>query len=147
MDRLFGVALALLPALALAYPASAQAGGKLRIAVEGGCPPFGETAADGTTQGFDIDIDIDIDITNAACVRRQVESLQVETGFDAMTPALRQAGRVLPRPRGRPLRRRAGGDHGRRHLQAHRRQGLRPRCDAGLGHEEAAHRPAPGDQR
>jgi hypothetical protein len=145
MDRLFGVALALLPALALAYPASAQAGGKLRIAVEGGCPPFGETAADGTTQGFDIDIDIDI--TNAACVRRQVECQQVEAGFDAMTPALRQAGRVLPRPRGLPLRRRAGGDHGRRHLQAHRRQGLRPRCHAGLGRGEAAHRPAPGDQR
>jgi arginine/ornithine transport system substrate-binding protein len=83
MKVLAGVCVAFSLAVALADPASAQAGGKLRIAVEGAYPPFSEIATDGKIKGFDIDI------ANAVCARMKVECVQVQAEFDAMIPALR----------------------------------------------------------
>jgi arginine/ornithine transport system substrate-binding protein len=75
---LCAAALAAAPALALA-----QQDGKLRIAVEGGYPPFSEMGADGKIKGFDIDI------ANALCAKMKLECVPVQAEFDAMIPALR----------------------------------------------------------
>jgi arginine/ornithine transport system substrate-binding protein len=83
MHRLFATLFALALAAALPATVSAQAGGKLRIAVEGAYPPFSEIGTDGRIKGFDIDI------ADAVCAHLKLECVQVQTEFDAMIPALR----------------------------------------------------------
>jgi arginine/ornithine transport system substrate-binding protein len=74
-------------ALLAAAPVWAQPAAKLpnplRIAMEGGYPPFSELAADGKLKGFDVDI------ADALCARMKVQCVQVQVEFDAMIPALR----------------------------------------------------------
>lgn len=55
----------------------------LRLAMEGGYPPFSIVAPDGKVTGFDADIAAEI------CRRLQVSCTQVQVEFDAMIPALR----------------------------------------------------------
>ena len=55
----------------------------LRIAMEGGYPPFSTVAPDGKLVGFDADIASEI------CKRVQLTCSQVQIEFDAMIPALR----------------------------------------------------------
>ena len=82
---------ALLPLFAclavLGTPAAAQPGPgvprTLRLAMEGGYPPFSTVAPDGKLVGFDADIAAEI------CRRLQVTCTQVQVEFDAMIPALR----------------------------------------------------------
>ena len=79
---------ALLCAFGLATaPATASAQDRLpnplRIAVEGGYPPFSVVGTDGQVKGFDIDI------ANALCERIKLKCQQVQVEFDAMIPGLR----------------------------------------------------------
>ncbi len=62
--------------------ASAQAGEKLRIGVEGAYPPFSWKEPDGTLKGFDIDIAF------ALCDKMGRECEVVEQDWDGMIPAL-----------------------------------------------------------
>jgi polar amino acid transport system substrate-binding protein/arginine/ornithine transport system substrate-binding protein len=62
--------------------ASAQAGEKLRIGVEGAYPPFSWKEPDGTLKGFDIDIAF------ALCEMMGRECELVEQDWDGMIPAL-----------------------------------------------------------
>ena len=55
----------------------------VRLAMEGGYPPFSIVAPDGKITGFDADIAGEI------CKRMQVTCTQVQVEFDAMIPALR----------------------------------------------------------
>jgi arginine/ornithine transport system substrate-binding protein len=55
----------------------------LRLAMEGGYPPFSSVAPDGRIVGFDADIAAEI------CRRLQVSCTQVKMEFDATIPALR----------------------------------------------------------
>ncbi len=76
MNRLLTAAVSA-ATLAFAGPALA-----LDICVEGAYPPFSETAADGSLQGFDIDI------ANALCAEIGDECSLVKTGWDGIIPAL-----------------------------------------------------------
>jgi len=55
----------------------------VRLAMEGGYPPFSIVAPDGKVTGFDADIAAEI------CRRIQVPCTQVQVEFDAMIPSLR----------------------------------------------------------
>ena len=55
----------------------------VRVAMEGGYPPFSVVAPDGKVTGFDADIAAEI------CRRMQVTCTQVQVEFDAMIPSLR----------------------------------------------------------
>ena len=55
----------------------------VRLAMEGGYPPFSIVAPNGQITGFDADIAAEI------CKRMQVTCTQVQVEFDAMIPALR----------------------------------------------------------
>lgn len=55
----------------------------VRLAMEGGYPPFSIVAPNGQITGFDADI------ANEICKRMQVTCTQVQVEFDAMIPALR----------------------------------------------------------
>jgi len=55
----------------------------VRVAMEGGYPPFSIVAPDGKVTGFDADIAAEI------CRRIQVPCTQVQVEFDAMIPSLR----------------------------------------------------------
>lgn len=79
---LSGLCLALLTAQAGAQPAPGLPK-TVRLAMEGGYPPFSTVAPDGKITGFDADIAAEI------CRRLQVACVQVQVEFDAMIPALR----------------------------------------------------------
>jgi arginine/ornithine transport system substrate-binding protein len=68
----------------LLVAASAQAAdySKLRVAMEGGYPPFSEAGPDGKLKGFDIDI------ANALCAELKAQCTQVPMDFDGMIPSL-----------------------------------------------------------
>ena len=59
-----------------------QAGGKLRVGVEGAYPPFSWKEADGTLKGFDIDMAMEV------CKRLGKACVLVEQEWDGMIPAL-----------------------------------------------------------
>ena len=62
--------------------ASAQAGDKLRVGVEGAYPPFSWKEADGTLKGFDIEI------AEALCEKMGRECELIEQDWDGIIPAL-----------------------------------------------------------
>ena len=68
-----------------AAPSAAKAAipNPLRVAAEAAYPPFSALGSDGKLKGFDIDI------ANAVCAKLGVACVFVQTGFDAMIPALR----------------------------------------------------------
>lgn len=79
---LSSLCLALLTAQAGAQPAPGLPK-TVRLAMEGGYPPFSTVAPDGKITGFDADIAAEI------CRRIQLPCVQVQVEFDAMIPALR----------------------------------------------------------
>ena len=81
MLRLLSAA-ALIAIAALAAPAAAQQGGKLRVGVEGSYPPFSMLSPDGKLGGFDIDV------ANAVCAKLKLECVMVQQEWDGMIPAL-----------------------------------------------------------
>jgi arginine/ornithine transport system substrate-binding protein len=68
--------------LCVASPAHAADYSKLRIAMEGGYPPFSEAGTDGKLKGFDIDI------ADALCAQLKAQCTQVPMDFDGMIPSL-----------------------------------------------------------
>ena len=68
--------------LALGLTGVAQAGEKLRIAVEGAYPPFSWKEADGTLKGFDIEI------AEALCEKMGRDCELIEQDWDGIIPAL-----------------------------------------------------------
>ena len=54
----------------------------MRLATEGGYPPFSDTRADGKLEG------LDVDIGNALCVELQLRCSWVKVEWEAMIPAL-----------------------------------------------------------
>ncbi|MEZ5447352.1 MAG: transporter substrate-binding domain-containing protein [Gammaproteobacteria bacterium] len=76
--RLLGLVL-----LALARVADVGAEDKaLRLATEGGYPPFSETAPDGSLRG------LDIDIGNAICAAMKLQCVWIKVDWERMIPAL-----------------------------------------------------------
>lgn len=75
--------LALLALLALAGTADVRGeGDELRLATEGGYPPFSVTAPDGSLRG------LDIDIGNAICAEMKLRCVWVKVEWERMIPAL-----------------------------------------------------------
>lgn len=76
--RLLGLAL-----LALVRTTAVGAEDKaLRLATEGGYPPFSETAPDGSLRG------LDIDIGNAICAAMELQCVWIKVEWERMVPAL-----------------------------------------------------------
>jgi arginine/ornithine transport system substrate-binding protein len=69
-------------AAAFAPLARAQAGKKIRIAVEGAYPPFSELGPDGRITGFDVDIAL------ALCAQMGADCQLVQQNWDGMIPGL-----------------------------------------------------------
>ena len=68
--------------IALAMGATAQAGEKLRIGVEGAYPPFSWKEPDGSLKGFDIEI------ARALCAEMKRDCELIEQDWDGIIPAL-----------------------------------------------------------
>lgn len=80
--RVASLALLVLALLAPLGPAEARDWKRIRVATDGGYPPFSRLAADGRPTGFDVDV------ASAICLRLAAECEVVATGWDGLLPAL-----------------------------------------------------------
>ena len=72
----------LLCAFLVAASAGAASDKELRLANEGGYPPFSDTAPDGSLYG------LDVDIGNAICAEMQLKCIWIKVAWEAMIPSL-----------------------------------------------------------